>query len=440
MKCCRSLLSRSMKARSLPSLLFGGISILMGCLALESTFPGRVLVWGLVAPAVATGLLVFAWSSGRNAAIFVVASTIMLMGLLRVSNAGSDLIGLVSVFALLWGLWYLRRKARRAMPPARNSDENSSDDSTAGAGKGRDDEPLVSLVALLNESVYIDANIIATLASRAWNTTVGADDDNDDETSFVVGSSPHFLVRLEDWLFAVHNVPEPYFKNPQEVADSAPNARVRDAVESHGAWLSIDWIGRAAGTGRPASGAETRHEAYRLIGNLLAEFLDCNCLALCCPDAGVITDYYDSLEEALRGSDPLLVLRAADCPTVWNSIRNDPRMLAAVSEARRRWPEFVTAFENRDSDQLFSVKAPIGDDLQSELLWIHVTAIEHGVIYGTLGTQPLILEHWNLNDRVRVRLEDLRDWMFTSSDQICGGFTLEPLKHWRREQDAGEAW
>ena len=58
---------------------------------------------------------------------------------------------------------------------------------------------------------------------------------------------------------------------------------------------------------------------------------------------------------------------------------DDPGLVAAAAEAKRRWPEFVAAFNEHRPGRKCSVKyaAPIkgGGD---ELIWIMVTALDSG--------------------------------------------------------------
>jgi len=284
------------------------------------------------------------------------------------------------------------------------------------------EELMISLVALLPELPYFDAAILARLAGDAWQTSVGTEDD-ESETSFVVGESPHFLAMYEDFFFAIHYVDVPYFDSPEEIADYAPESRIRRVILGHQAWISIDLLQ----TGDEEQQEIQKREAYCLIGKLLAELIDDNCLAIFCPEAGSIYAYHPSFQEKLTGSDPFGQLQDVEYPPVIEVEADDPRMKAAVEKARSRWPEFVNRFESRCSEQSFSVKAPLADGSEKEYIWINVTAIENNVIYGKLGNDPINLPHFKLNDRVHVSVKDLNDWIYTAGEDFHGGFTLEVL-------------
>jgi uncharacterized protein YegJ (DUF2314 family) len=103
-------------------------------------------------------------------------------------------------------------------------------------------------------------------------------------------------------------------------------------------------------------------------------------------------------------------------------------MLAAVAEARARFPEFVAAFEGRDGDeeQVFSVKAPFGVEDEVEFMWLQVTGIENDVVYGVLGNEPA-RGKLKLGDRVRTSVAQINDWVYLRNDEMIGGFTVKVL-------------
>jgi uncharacterized protein YegJ (DUF2314 family) len=174
---------------------------------------------------------------------------------------------------------------------------------------------------------------------------------------------------------------------------------------------------------------QPRESAYPHIGKLVAEFADEDCLAVLAPETSKIVPYDSSLEESLRSKEPL---RLFDFPAKVPVIEvpdDDPRMKKAVKEARRRWPEFVTAFEQRELDDFFSIKAPIREGENCEFMWVNATAIEGERIFGTLGNDPVLLKKVRDGDRVVVSVADLNDWMYIKkgAEDYVGGFTVKVL-------------
>jgi len=281
------------------------------------------------------------------------------------------------------------------------------------------------------------------VASRAWNADVQvATDEHGDETvgqeqtrSLLIGESPLFFCNHWPGLLLIHNVDAPYFDDPDAVAESVREIRVRQAIEQHRAWVAVDvvqWFG--------AEDDEGRRHAYRLIARLLAELADENCLAVVEPVEGRVFLYDPTTEEKLRSDDPLEALCDWYYPPVLVIEADDPEMQAAVNEARRRWPDFVAAFEARhdqhgDEEPPFLVKAPFTDGEHVEFMWVRVTGIENQIIYGVLENMPANVRSIHVGQRVRVRLDNLNDWMCILDGKPAGAFTLQVLAKKSRTDD-----
>lgn len=316
--------------------------------------------------------------------------------------------------------------------------DSTSDDAV------EDREPFLSLVLLLREPRYLDAAILAQLATRAWGLEVTsggdsgeADEDNvkdddakvetpespeDEQRAFIVGDSPLFIARHPSAMFLIHHFDNAYFDDLQEVADSLVELRTKRAVLEHRAWMSVDalhWSGEGDATG----------ESYRLIARLLAELADENVLAVVDPAANQIFCYDPETERKLRSDDPRAQLREAYYAPVIEVPGDHPDMQAAVAEAQRRWPEFVAAFESRgaDDDTPFAVKAPFGADENREFMWVEVTGIENEIVYGILKNEPAGIPELHEGDRVKVAVPDVNDWLAIVDDEPHGGFTIKVL-------------
>lgn len=297
------------------------------------------------------------------------------------------------------------------------------------------DQPLFSLVLLFREAVYLEPETLADVASRAWNADVqvATEEDGDESLgreqtrSLLIGESPLFFCNHWPGLLLIHNVDAPYFDDLDAVSESVREVRARQALEQHRAWVAVDvaqWFG--------AEDDEGRRHAYRLIARLLAELADENCLAVVEPVEGRIFPYDPTTEEKLRSDDPLEALCDWYYPPVLGIEADDPEMQAAVNEARRRWPDFVAAFETRHDqpggvEPPFLVKAPFTDGEHVEYMWVRVTGIENQVIYGVLENMPANVQAIRVGQRVRVRLDNLNDWMCVLDGKPAGAFTLQVL-------------
>src|SRR5689334_9884749 len=66
---------------------------------------------------------------------------------------------------------------------------------------------------------------------------------------------------------------------------------------------------------------------------------------------------------------------------------DDPRMAAAVMEAKKRLTEFTSAFSKARDGHQYSVKAPFADpgkEDESEFMWVHVCRVDFDAVHGTL--------------------------------------------------------
>lgn len=292
------------------------------------------------------------------------------------------------------------------------------------------DPPAVSLVGLLERPARLEAVVVAARASEAWRVEVGTEED-DNESAYVVGESPHLLLKWDEWLFAIHEGEGRFLPDADLRPGSVIDVRVRRVSEEHVAWISIDLL--------YAPGDADARDAYRLIAPLMAELVEEDLLGVHRPETGAIVPRTPALVPALRGSDPAAAIGASTSPLVLTIREDDPRMLAAVATARSRWPEFVSAFETRSTDIGYSVKAPVTDGERTEFLWLNVTAIENDVVYGTLGNDPVELRHLRLNDRTSVGVDQLNDWLFVVDGESQGGFTLDVFRRVANEdRDSAE--
>jgi len=109
---------------------------------------------------------------------------------------------------------------------------------------------------------------------------------------------------------------------------------------------------------------------------------------------------------------------------------DDPRMAAAVTEARKRLPEFISAFSKAKDGYQFSVKAPFADPgkaEESEFMWLHVCRVDFDAVHGTLLNDPEFVKSFKYDDVVRVPMEQIVDWVYTDGEKSVGDFTARVL-------------
>ncbi|NNE92908.1 MAG: DUF2314 domain-containing protein [Verrucomicrobiales bacterium] len=232
------------------------------------------------------------------------------------------------------------------------------------------------------------------------------------------------MVRLNNGLFNVLISSEPYIDDPKKFAqDKIRDKRLRTAVETHQAWISVDLMGEA-------DSPEKREEAYQIIGKALAAMAGPDCLALYSPELQRCNEFDLSLIDVLQSDYPLDLFEEPTFEPVIEVNENDPRMEAAVDEAIDRWPEFVEAFGHRTDpeDDRYIVKAEFCENRRSEFMWVLVTELKKDLIIGTLMNDPHELVDVHRGAYVEIEHDRLNDWICPGPDgEAMGGFTLKIL-------------
>jgi uncharacterized protein YegJ (DUF2314 family) len=317
------------------------------------------------------------------------------------------LIWLLFFMVLLIGAWLTR-------PRDLSADEASRRLGPAALDLLDDNKPLISLVLLLKQPRPVDYSALMRLVRHAWGTGSAA---SQPVGWTILGAAPSFVVKAGGRSYLVNSFALPYFPDPQQAAAEVGELRLKKIVSEHRGWISVDLL----------NGEGDRDEAYRWIGKLIAELAGKDCLAIYAPALSRLNVYDSRMRPVLRGDRPLELFERPGSPPVLRMSGDDPRMKEAVAEAQRRWPEFVEAFERR-SGVNFSAKAPFTDGGQTEYMWLSVTAIEHGTIYGKLGNEPVNIHHLSHGDAVKVKVEEVNDWMYLREGKVQGGFTIELMR------------
>ena len=283
---------------------------------------------------------------------------------------------------------------------------------------------MVSLVLLEREPRALDPAILPHTIASVWPGDYTATAEEAD--CFVVGEHPPFMVRSPLGLFIVHCVPRPYFNDPATVLEQTPDLRARQFLEQNKAWLSVDWMGGI-------DPAPAEQAVYREIGKLMAALGGADTLALFHPDSGRYCPWSEQTTRGLANGDGLDVLAdTGQPPVVPLSPEQDDAIAAAAAEARRRWPEFVAAFNSRHPEQLFSVKTTLTVAAETEHIWVTVDRLAGHTIHGRLGNDPVALEGLKCDDPVSLSVDAIEDWIYLLSDKPVGGFSTAAVDAARR--------
>lgn len=317
---------------------------------------------------------------------------------------------MIAAAVVLMVIFVLYRRARKA-------------DESGGA--------LTALVFLMSKARILSEQQVRDAIVKAWGIELGSEMRTEGnwlveagkvDPGMVQPGAKNFLVRANDRMFLINSVDHPYMENPEQFAKSMPDLRLRTAVGSHRAWNSVDLFGET-----PAP--HEKEEVYTLLGKLLAEFAGEECLAVYCPEIERCNEYAPSVVESLRSGKIFDLFEFPTHSPIVQIDGDDPRMVAAVEEARRRWPEFNSAFQKRKSEEeIFAVKARFAEGDEEEFMWVAVENINGDSITGTLGNSPAIVKKVKEGDTVTVKLSDLNDWLYGKEDKMEGGFTMKVME------------
>lgn len=139
-----------------------------------------------------------------------------------------------------------------------------------------------------------------------------------------------------------------------------------------------------------------------------------------------------SARSAARGSRGSGYTTAPGRDDVVNVGADDPRMAAAMNEARSKWDKFVKAFEEHKPERSCSIKAFFkGKRGGGEHMWVTVTALEGRKVRGVLANDPVGDVGKKQGDEVLVNTGDVEDWVYWDGKKMVGGFTDKVLEEVR---------
>ncbi len=281
---------------------------------------------------------------------------------------------------------------------------------------------MVSLVALTRSHRAMDPAILARIVQQQFKLDVG-DGTNEGPDGFVVSNEILTTIFMQGDMILINSFPNTYVENVEEVANTMPDLRVRTLLKEHRAWFSCDFVGVDFRT----SESEV-YAMYGKLGRLFAQLLDDDCLLIYLPDFGLSFPINEETQAALLSGNPIGELQKTMEVPMIEIDSNHPAMKRAVEEAKQRLPEFLTAVEE-GRGSCHSIKAPITVDDVTEFIWITLTCIEGGRVYGQIGNNPVNLGSLRLGSNVVVPVEDIVDWMHLDEQgHPVGGFSLKAIQ------------
>ncbi len=309
------------------------------------------------------------------------------------------ILGLALIFILGLGYWFYQR---------------------------RNTHPMYCIVWLLASPRFLSMEEAAEILKRVLGLPYCTEENSE---YGVMGDSHHIMFMYEGEAYLINNLPQPYMEPEEGFLKEIRDLRLRNALENHKSWLSIDYL-----PGKK-SGKPDMKKVYPILGKIAAEFYKEDCLAIYFTETHINLPAEPWILDALRSDSPMETIKEKfqqeANPAVIGIESENPDMQKAVAEARSRWPEFNESFENRGLDDHYAAKFPFTDGENEEFMWITVEDIIGEDIFGSLDNDPVHLKNIQAGDRVKVSLEKLNDWMIIQGEEILGGFTVKVLQKTR---------
>lgn len=278
------------------------------------------------------------------------------------------------------------------------------------------DKAPVSVVLLLNKPATLTEDVLRQATARAW----GREFDSA-RNELVVANDMLGIINFEGRMYHTICLARPYFEDVEKATRASKEMRQQKALRDQVAWMSVDLL-------LPQDPArQEKLECYRRMCSLAAELVDESCLAVFLPEQGYFRVHDSNLREDLASNDPLNQIKRVEHVPVVPIEGTDAALEKAVAEARRRWPEFVQAFNTRTKGQKFSVKAPFSDGENTEWMWVIVSEIRGDTVVGELGNEPVNVKGLHGGVDVEVLAPQIGDWIYGDGKKGVGGFSIKVL-------------
>jgi uncharacterized protein YegJ (DUF2314 family) len=306
--------------------------------------------------------------------------------------------------------------------------------------KQNEASPFELEVVLLQEGWWdLSGEILQDIARRAFRKTLRVSDVDDDkkkkkptgeDNDWIVAGFPMFSVNYRGVLFMIFTIPEPFFEDREAAAESASELRLAKAIREHDTHITVKMMN---------NGSDLDEEGrQRLFGRFLAYFTWYpHTRAILWPARGLGRPWDKKLRKALRDlpvTKALLHVPGKEEP-VSRVTPSDEDIQQATEEARRRWPEFLAAYNHRIEGQEFFVKAPFKDGEHVEHMWTQVAALEEEFVVARVMNDPVDLKKFKKGTKVRFRNTILSDWFYGTKGGEVVGLFVENVLHRKHAED-----
>jgi len=269
-------------------------------------------------------------------------------------------------------------------------------------------------VFLLSEPIAANLQTVCDVADAVFGM-----DSSRGEFADCVRNDEVVGIRAKGHALTVGIHDRPYVEEASRTLEQLPDAELREAVRSSRGFVAMELV--------ETPGQVDEADTFTYLGKLILGLTGERCVAVYDPSGERWTVCNAAFRAKLGGPDAKAALTEIPRSPMKQVDGDNPSLEAAVAEAKRRWPEFVQAFETEGDGQLFIVKAPFSEGENTEYMWVQVTDISGDSVRGRLTNEPFNLPSFAMGDPVDVPVECLVDWAYGENGPEIGGFTIDVL-------------
>jgi uncharacterized protein YegJ (DUF2314 family) len=201
----------------------------------------------------------------------------------------------------------------------------------------------------------------------------------------------------------------------KQYAETLPDPRSRKILDDYQAVLSIlslDWT----------ADARDAHD-LRLL-KVIHALDDPTVLGIGTEPATTIPPLDPAFRDDIEALD-LKAVRSRFIPGTRVAEKEDPKVAAAIAEARRRWPEFLQQFKKGSLE--YAVKVRFESKGETEFMWITPTDADSSTVKGTLQDDGVLIPSLKAGNSVTASLDKVADWAVLKDGQLVAGGILEAV-------------
>jgi uncharacterized protein YegJ (DUF2314 family) len=142
-----------------------------------------------------------------------------------------------------------------------------------------------------------------------------------------------------------------------------------------------------------------------------------------------------SFDDALQADAPV---RKRTKPAVQQTAASpqEEEMEKAMDAAVENLDKFLAVLKApKKTQEQFAVKFVVEVKDEAELLWMNEPKFEKGVFTGKLANVPALAKHLKAGDVVKVKEDDVVDWMYVEDGKLQGGYTIRAQRKFIQATD-----